>query len=217
MILEDQNSWDIYTPYVRYLTLNLGLGGLYKKTTPRALIEGYTDSMLRKVQQTPVYMLGNAAISTWVSADKPDATNPSWIPVTFNTGASDYTQTRQISSWMDTYVRFHTALFDSTTLIGYYYDSPWSTLETLYGTDGWQFSPLSTPSSVSVYFSELCRILSFSYVSETDTAFDGYETATYQFNSSAFSASNGENSNYLVNIDGTTNLTTVYGAPMFAT
>lgn len=62
----------IYTPYITYLTLNLGLGGLYKKLTPRQVIEGYMDPVLYKVQQTPVYMLGNPTISTYVSADKPD-------------------------------------------------------------------------------------------------------------------------------------------------
>jgi hypothetical protein len=45
-ILEDQYGQSIYTPYITYITLNLGLGGLYKKLTPRQVIEGYTDSML---------------------------------------------------------------------------------------------------------------------------------------------------------------------------
>jgi len=83
--------------------------------------------MLYKVQQTPVYMLGNPAISTWVSADKPESTNPSSIPVTFNTGSSDYSLTRQISEFMTNYASYQTNVFDSTTLIGSVYYDPWAT------------------------------------------------------------------------------------------
>lgn len=50
--------------------------------------------MLDMVKNTPVYMGGDMAIDTWISADKSAATNPANIPVIFNSGVSDYTLTR---------------------------------------------------------------------------------------------------------------------------
>lgn len=57
------------TAYLNYVTLNIGLGGLFTKVTPKQAIEGYTDARLAMLQQTPVYMGGDATINPFLSID----------------------------------------------------------------------------------------------------------------------------------------------------
>ena len=45
--------------YLRYNTLNNGLGGLFTLRTPREYINGFTDPKLEMLNTTPVYMGGD--------------------------------------------------------------------------------------------------------------------------------------------------------------
>jgi len=55
------NIWNTknFIEYVRYVTLNLGLEGLFVYKSPRELIEGYTDNLLSNLAKTPVYKGGD--------------------------------------------------------------------------------------------------------------------------------------------------------------
>jgi hypothetical protein len=125
--------------YQRYIALNFGLGGFFAPLTPRQVIEGYTDSMLEMVKSTPVYMGGDMAIDSWISADKSAATNPNDIPVVFNTGESDYTLTRQITAWFSDHVQIAHEFFETTNSVYSRYYNPWYpyTIPITPATDGW--------------------------------------------------------------------------------
>lgn len=69
---------------------------------------------------------------------------------------------------------------------------------------------------MSVYFKELCRVFTFNFAGESKDAFKGYETNTYNLDSSHFSTLD-VNKAYGISVNGTTNLTYVYLVPMFAT
>lgn len=50
----DPNWSNVFTqpesvPFIRYLALNLGMGGLFTQLTPRMLIEGYQNPFLTKM------------------------------------------------------------------------------------------------------------------------------------------------------------------------
>jgi len=46
--------------YFRYITLNIGYGGLFSLNTPRQLIEGYISPILLKMNNMAFYMGGIA-------------------------------------------------------------------------------------------------------------------------------------------------------------
>lgn len=55
-----------FNNYLRYQTLNLGLGGLFTLRTPREYIEGYLDPKLEMLLMTPVYMGGDQTINPYL-------------------------------------------------------------------------------------------------------------------------------------------------------
>lgn len=84
----------------RYLALNFGLGGWFTKITPRTLIEGYDDPVLKKLSQTPLYLGGDMTVNPWISIDNNTPTKPMNAPISLNTGESDDTLTKQTMSWL---------------------------------------------------------------------------------------------------------------------
>jgi hypothetical protein len=67
--------------------------------TPREVIEGYFDPLLSKIQSTAIYMGGDLEVNPWLSIDNYPAAKPANSAISFNTGASDYHQTRIVASW----------------------------------------------------------------------------------------------------------------------
>lgn len=57
--------------YLRYVALNFGLGGIMMNYLPGFYIPGYTDEPLLKMEQTPVYMGGDATVDPFVSINAP--------------------------------------------------------------------------------------------------------------------------------------------------
>lgn len=105
----------------------------------------------------------------------------------------------------------------SISTFSHYYNPWYPYTIPISGTDGWQFSPDTEETNVLVYFKELCRVFTFDFVGDSEDAFKGYETNTYNLNLTHFSSSVNANKPYSINVDGTTNLTSVYLSPMFAT
>jgi hypothetical protein len=85
---------------MNYVTLNLGLGGLFTRITPKQAIEGYNSPFLEVLKNTPVYMGGDATINPFISIDNA-ITNPVNNSISMMTGQTNYTLTRQYGLWMD--------------------------------------------------------------------------------------------------------------------
>jgi hypothetical protein len=94
--------------YIRYVTLNLGMGGLFMPLTPSAAFNGYTNPFLEKMQSLPVYMGGSVsplpeAFAGVVNIDPVGffvTTKPPGATYLFYPGSAENpSQTRQIASW----------------------------------------------------------------------------------------------------------------------
>ena len=95
------NVWttESFQSYLKFVTLNYGVSGMFTYKTPREMIEGYTDPLIAKLNETPVYMGGDQTTSSFLSLDDPP-THPVNNPVSFFTGEGDYSITRRYGSWM---------------------------------------------------------------------------------------------------------------------
>ena len=134
--------------YLRYLTLNFGLGGLFTFKTPRQFIEGFYDANLEALYNTPIYMGGDKTINPFLSLNM-RTTNPQNNPISFFTGVDDFELTRQMGSWLDhSNVRVAGKAYNTTTTVVDDYFNPWVTDIAITGTDGIQFSPLLESSTV---------------------------------------------------------------------
>jgi hypothetical protein len=89
------------------------------------------------------------------------------------------------------------------------------------GTDGIQFAPEmddDAVGSVTVFSSDLSRTINFIYEGDSHSQFKGFETLQWTFDPTQFqnATTNPANANFMINVGGTSNLTSTYGIPMFA-
>ena len=96
------NLWntDGFHEYLRYVTVNFGLNGLYYYATPRDYIEGYTDPLLQTLADLPVYEGGDQCTSPFLAIDNPP-THPPNNPMAFFTGEDDHSLTRTYGLWLN--------------------------------------------------------------------------------------------------------------------
>ena len=96
------NIWnsDTFLSYLRYVTINIGLNGLFIEITPRQLIEGYTDPLIQTLSEMPVYQGGDQTTSSFLSIDMPP-THPKNNRIALFTGVDDSSLTRRVARWMD--------------------------------------------------------------------------------------------------------------------
>ena len=82
-------------------------------------------------------MGGDKTLNPMLSIDNNPVTKPAFAQISFMTGTSDYTQTRQISSWLNNaFVTIQSQMYQSLySLVPYNYN-PWSQQVQLKGTDG---------------------------------------------------------------------------------
>lgn len=160
--------------FQRYLAIQFGLGGWFTSLTPGQLISGYTDSLLEKVKQTPLYYGGDATVSSWISIDNDTPTKPANAPIEMKTGTEDYDDVREIKEWLgeDDKVEVYRLEYDTLYTVEPDTFNPWKSIdfeEELEGTDGLQFEPnLDTieeddgeeeREDVDVFVSDLSRVL----------------------------------------------------------
>jgi len=164
--------------YLRYVALNLGMGGLFIEQTPSAAFYGYVNPFLEKMQSLPVYMGGSVpplyeAFTGLVNIDPIGyytATKPEGAEFLIYPGSSsNTTETRSISSWLGSelvtiQVQEYLNLYQTTKA----YVNPWPSCEipiSDFGkpaTDGWQFATgIDHIESLYIYSPDLSRPLEF--------------------------------------------------------
>jgi len=91
--------------YLKYVAFQAGLNGLFTCKTPRQIIEGYEDPLVKQLAGAEVYLGGDQTQSPFLSSDK-SPTNPSDNTVEFLSGdtpdssAKSYLFTRQYVGWL---------------------------------------------------------------------------------------------------------------------
>lgn len=97
--------------------------------------------------------------------------------------------------------------------------SPWNKTVLLGGTDGLQFSPdLQTNQTLGTFVPELSRNCYFNFVLNDNAMYENFDTYIYEVQPAFMQnmTANPVNKNYLINVDGTSNLTTILGTWSFA-
>lgn len=113
--------------YMRYITLNLGYGGLFTLQTPRNYIEGYTDMRLETLANTPVFMGGDMTVNPMLSLNN-RPTSPANNPISFFTGVGAEDLTRTMQMWYgSTNVTVQGKAYETTTTVVDLPYNPWTT------------------------------------------------------------------------------------------
>jgi hypothetical protein len=165
----NDNNWEtsfigINTPnYIKYVALNLGLGGLFTYRSPRTFIEGYTDPVLMNLASDPVIWGGDATVNTWIQIDPPTTTSPSLNNITFFTGDGNPGLTRTYQSWLGNQtIKVSSLRYNNTITVEPYLANPWQFEVAINGTDGKQFGGnQATSNQPSVFYNSLSRNVGF--------------------------------------------------------
>jgi len=147
-------------------------------------------------------------------------THPANNSISFFTGEGSYELTRTMGLWLgQNSVRVQGLTQTSVKTVEYDPYNPWAVDVPVIGTDGAQFQPdLDSGVVLEAFVNDLSRPCAFSYVGENTNYYKSLTMLNYQLEASQMlnSTANPANAVYMINVDGTSNLTTTMGAPMFA-
>lgn len=205
--------------YLRFITIEQGLNGIFQKRTPREYIEGFTDPLVYQLTQTPVWNGGDQTNDAFMSInDSP--TNPPNNTMVFFTGTDDYMYTRRVARWLDLdYISIKKRDYDSLTQLSDRYVEPWEGRDYLDGTDGATFHPvLNKEDRISAYVPDFARSVYFTYFESDRDSYSGLQMMKYHLDTRLMlnESANPDNRKYHTNITGTANLRVALGAPILA-
>ena len=216
---EWSNVWttESFQSYLRFVTMNFGLTGMFTYRSPREMIEGYDDPLIIQLSETPVYQGGDQTTPPKLALDNPP-THPKDNPVSFFTGEDNYRNTRRYASWLDSEeIKIQYNTYESISKVVPATRAPWKDPVQLDGTDGMQFQPSLTDDLViGAFVQDMSRNCYFSYSHDDDT-YKHYTTKVYAIEKSLMYNMTGyePNVNFETYIDGTSNMTSTLLAPAF--
>ncbi|CDW73912.1 scavenger receptor class member 2 [Stylonychia lemnae] len=212
---------DQFRKFLRYITLEEGLKGLYVLRTPNETIGGYIDPLFYQYNQIPVYMGGNQTHSTEQSYKSPRQA-PSRGSVAFFTGADgDYLEVKKYARWQN---------HDDIVVIRKSYDTiwdldennairPWSQIVYLDGTDSYQFHPdVSEDETLSAFSPLLCRVIQFQYLGRDKQNYGRIQAMKFKVADYFMMAGRliQDNIKFWIQINNTQPLQSIYDAPVLA-
>ena len=178
---EWSNVWTVesFQNYIRFITMNYGVTGMFTYKSPREMIEGYEDPLISKLHDTPVYMGGDQTASPILSLDNPPTHVPD-NPVSFFTGEDDYQNTRRYGTYLGgETIQVAGKDYESLTKLFNYTFSPWEQDVYIDGTDGMQFQPTLTDDLVlGAFVNDLSRNCYFDF-SHNDDRYEHYTIKVY--------------------------------------
>ena len=214
----DEFNTPTFNKYLKMLMIEEGLGGLFVEKTVKEYIEGYNDKGLLEASMMQLEEGGDPTISPWMSInDSP--TNPINSTDCFFVGDDKHGLTRSYGLWLNNrYVRmqgpqikgireYETGLFN-----------PWAEDVAVRGTDGGQFDPLrDKKDDVYLFISDIMMPVKFKH--KSDEKMNGMKVWKYEVDPNVLknTTENEDNKKFFNGIHGTLNLTSVLGAPIFAT
>ena len=216
---EWSNIWttESFRSYLRFVTLNYGLTGMFTHRSPREMIEGYDDPLIMQLNETKIYQGGDQTTPPRLSLDNPP-THPVNNSISFFTGEDNFRNTRRYGTWLgqdEIKIQYNT--YSSINNVTSAMRSPWTESVYLDGTDGMQFQPTLTDDLVlGAFVQDMSRNCYFSY-SHDDDSFKHYTTKVYAIEKSLmYNMTKSEtNAKFQTYIDGTSNMTSTLLAPAF--
>lgn len=207
-----------FKKYLKMLMIEQGMGGLFVERTVKEYIEGYTDKILKKASGQTLEEGGDPTISPWMSInDSP--TSPVNGTDCFFVGGEHHELTRQYCFWLNNkYMRMKLPQITGLRTHETEMVNPWNGDVPIQGTDGGQFNPLLEQNNdVYLFVSDIMMPVRFNFNSEVKVngmnAWKYVGDESLKLNSTEYPS----NARFYQGIHGTLNLTSVLGAPIFAT
>ena len=204
--------------YLKMLMIEQGMGGLFIERTVKEYIEGFTDKILQKASKQTLEEGGDPTISPWMSInDSP--TSPVNGTDCFFVGGEKYALTRQYCFWLNNrYMRMQLPQLTGLRSYETKMVNPWKVDVPIQGTDGGQFKPLlEKEDTVYLFVSDIMMPVKFNFNKEVSingmTGWKYIGDESLKLNSTEYP----ENERFYQGLHGTLNLTSVLGAPLFAT
>lgn len=207
-----------FKKYMKYLTIEEGMGGLFVQKTVKEYIEGYEDSIIKLASMSTIEQGGDPTLSPMMSIIN-SPTSPVNSTDCFFVGDDVHSLTRQYCLWLNN----KNIVVPATNIKGVRswentYVNPWKESVAIRGTDGAQFEPLmSSRDPIYLFSTDVMMPLKFDYIK--DVSIGGLTGWRYEPDRILLknSTEDKDNAKFYIGIHGTLNLTTVYGAPIFAT
>ncbi len=206
---------DIWRDYLRYITIEIALGGMFVTHTPKEILRGYKEPLITKIKNTPVYAGGDPTQND-VLALIEDFSDSN---LAFFTGTDDYKLVKSYAEYNGSpnvriLAPYRIGNGTTATKVAY---NPWREDIALKGTDASLFSPLLEEGQpIWAFVSDIMIPLRFLYQG-TSTKY-GLEAFRYELdpqmleNSSKFPRNHAF---YIDKYDGFANLTSQRGAKVF--
>lgn len=82
--------------YLKFVAIEVGLGGLTQERSPKELVLGYEDDFLRNLRDMDPAMGGDPSINIVVAINEPNSTEEQAkrYPISMHTGKDNYNNTR---------------------------------------------------------------------------------------------------------------------------
>jgi len=207
----------VFLKYLKMLMIEEGMGGLFVRKTPKEYIEGYEDKIIKSTSMSTIEQGGDPTLSPLMSINDPPTTVVNGTDCFF-VGDDLIELTRQYCLWHKE--RYITVPGNKITGIRSWTSEnqyPWKVPVAVKGTDGGQFGPLmKSHDDLWLYSTDLMIPIKFNY--KKGQKVNGMPGWRYEPDQILLKNSTEDDKNdvYFSGIHGTLNLTSVYGAPVFA-
>ena len=207
-----------FLKYTKMLMIEEGIGGLFVQRTVKEYLEGYQDPLLKSTSMSQVEEGGDPTINYITTITNSDGGSYNSTGAFF-VGDDVHDLTREQAIYLNNrYIR--TYGLNCTGIRSWeptYYD-PWKEKVPLKGTDAGQFRPLNYKhNDLYLFSSDVMRTVDFKF--KKKKTIHGLTAWTYEPNNNLLLTSEEaeENDLYYSGFHGSLNVTSVYGAPAFAT
>lgn len=117
---------DTMRRFIRFLTIEGSMGGMFVFRTPKEMCEGYNDPIVSTLSKEPVYKGGDATSSPLMSINT-SPNSPNNYSIAFFTGEGDYLYTRTFAQWLDRpYITMKRKEYKTISTMENIYVEPWA-------------------------------------------------------------------------------------------
>jgi len=206
--------------YLRYMIMDIGLGGFTQTRTVEELLWGYVDPFLEHIQQSDPLESGNPSLNTVISLAGANCSYEEAFayPVSMYTGVNNTQLTRNVRQLygLDT-ITFPSAHFNGNETVSDFLN-PWNEPIPIKGSDGSINIPgLESNQTVPLYIMDLSFQTELVY-SGNNTYYNGVNGYRYIFSDDAMKNKTNNPSNekwYADKWDGLINISAIHSAPLF--
>lgn len=210
----------VLATYMRYIVLELFMGGAFQVRDMNSLLFGYEDPLLDIIKHLDPLQGGDPSVATTVALAGVNMTREDALqtPMSMNTGSADVSQVRMYESVLGVdYIATPVAAFNGNETYTYL-SNPWLNKITLYGTDSDINKPgLDINYQPPVLITDILFQVNLSYSGENIT-YNGINALRFRMAEETMQKCpiNEFNCNYYANQwDGLINVSSIQKAPLF--